>query len=606
MTAPAISDYALLGDCHSAALVSRDGSVDWWCPARFDSRSVFARILDSAAGHFSIRPVQAYETSREYVESTMVVRTTFTTTGGVVALTDALALEADARGHEIGLRSPHVLVRMAEVLSGEVELVVEWAPRPEYGLVVPELEPVAGGLRSAGGADSLVLVADLPFEVERGTARAGTVLGTGQRLELALHHLPGLARRQISPLAPAEALADTEEGWRSWAGEHHRYEGVYREQVERSALVLQALTYAPSGAIVAAPTTSLPEIAGGEANWDYRFAWLRDASLTLRALWVAACPTEAARYFEWMAAAVGLDPDRHVQIMFGVEGERDLAERELDHLEGHLGSRPVRVGNEAWRQRQLDVMGEVLDAACVLRDQLGDLGPLTARFLCSMADRAMADWTGTDAGIWEGREGERHYTSSKLFCWVALDRAVTLAPVLGEGARPVEWAATRDEIRAAILEGAWCEERNAYGGAFGSDRLDASVLLMPIMGLVDAGDERMRATIDAIDEELAEGGLVRRWTGTREDEGAFVICCFWLANCLAQAGEVDRARTVFENVLDHANDLGLLSEEIDPRDGSLLGNFPQAFSHVGLINAAWAIDQAVTGSATRKGRFSRS
>jgi len=591
-TPPSISDYALVGDCQSAALVSRDGSVDWWCAPRFDSRSVFARILDHAAGHFSIRPPEAYEVSREYLESTMVLRTTFTTEGGVLQLTDALALEPGARGHEIGLRSPHVLVRMAEVLSGEVGLQVEWAPRPEYGLVVPELEEVPDGLRSVGGPDSLVLAADMVFEVDHGTARAELALGAGQRLEFAVHHLPGLAQREIRPLGPAEALADTEEGWRSWAGEHQRYEGPYREQVQRSALVLQALTYAPSGAIVAAPTTSLPEIAGGEANWDYRFAWLRDASLSLRALWVAACPTEAERYFEWMAAAVGLDPERHVQIMFGVEGERDLAERELDHLDGHLGSRPVRVGNVAWKQRQLDVMGEVLDAAHVLRDQLGELEPFTARFLCSMADRATADWKGTDAGIWEGREGERHYTSSKLFCWVALDRAVSLAPLLGKDARPREWAATRDEISATILEQAWCEERNAYGGAFGSDRLDASVLLMPIMGLVDAGDERMRATIDAIDDELAEGGLVRRWSDTDEDEGAFVICCFWLANCLARAGEVERARTVFETVLSHANDVGLLSEEIDPRDGSLLGNFPQAFSHVGLINAAWAIDQA--------------
>lgn len=592
MSAPPISDYALLGDCQSAALVSRDGSVDWWCAPRFDSRSVFARILDPAAGHFSICPAGDYQVAREYTESTMVLRTTFTTAGGVLVLTDALALENGARGHEIGLRSPHVLLRVAEVLSGEVEVEVEWAPRPEYGLIVPELEATPEGLRSVGGPDSLVLATGLAFGVKGGTARAEAALGAGGRLELAVHHLGGLARRDVQRLDPAEALSATEEAWRSWAGQHQSYDGAYREHVQRSSLVLQALTYAPSGAIVAAPTTSLPEIAGGEANWDYRFAWLRDASLALRALWVAACPTEAERYFEWMAAAVGLDPERHVQIMFGVEGERDLTERELDHLEGHLGSSPVRVGNEAWRQRQLDVMGEVLDAAHGMRDQLGAMTPFTARFLCSMADRAAADWTGTDAGIWEGREGERHYTSSKLFCWVALDRAVSLAPLLGEGARPQEWAVTRDEIRDTILDQAWCEERGAYAGAFGSDRLDASVLLLPIMGLVDAGDERMRATIDAIEGELADGGLVRRWSGASEEEGAFVICCFWLVNCLAKAGEVERARTVFENVLGHANDVGLLSEEIDPRDGSLLGNFPQAFSHVGLINAAWAIDQA--------------
>jgi GH15 family glucan-1,4-alpha-glucosidase len=551
-----------------------------------------ARILDPAAGHFSIRPAGRYEVRREYVESTMVLQTTFSTDGGVLRLTDALALEPGAREHDIGLRSPHAIVRRAEVLAGQVELSLEWSPRPEYGLVVPELERRPGGLRTIGGADSLVLIADLPLAVERGTARARRNLHEGEALECVVHHLAGLRRDDVEALDARRALDDTIEGWRSWADDHHGYEGVYREQVNRSALLLQALTYAPSGAIVAAPTTSLPEIAGGEANWDYRYAWLRDASLTLRALWVAACPTEATRYFDWMAAAVGLDADAHVQIMFGVEGERDLTEHELGHLEGHLGSRPVRVGNDAWSQRQLDVMGEVLDAAHVLRDELSELAPHTERFLCAMADRAAAEWTQTDAGIWEGRDGERHYTSSKLFCWVALDRAVELAPLLGAGARPDDWASTRDEIRAEILERAWCEQRGAYAGAFGSDRLDASVLLMPIMGFLRAGDERMRATIEAISSELGEGGLVRRWTGTRDDEGAFVICSFWLANCLARAGEVDRAREVFDGILAHANDVGLLAEEIDPRDGSLLGNFPQAFSHVGLINAAWAIEEA--------------
>lgn len=592
MSAAAISDYALLGDCQSAALVSRDGSVDWWCAPRFDSRSVFARILDPGAGHFSVRPAGPYEVTREYAESTMVLRSTFTTAGGVLRVTDALALEPGARGHDIGLRSPHLLVRVAEVVSGEIFLQVEWAPRPEYGLVVPELLETLGGLRSEGGPDSLVLQADLDFAIQQGTARADVRLDAGDRAELCVHHLAGIARHEVRPVDAPELMADTERAWRSWSADHQGYDGPYAEHVQRSALVLQALTYAPSAAIVAAPTTSLPEVAGGEANWDYRYAWLRDASLTLRALWVAACPTESERYFRWMTAAVGTDPERGVQIMFGVEGERDLSERELDHLEGHLASRPVRVGNQAWRQRQLDVMGEMLDAAHVLREQLGELEPLTARFLCLMADRAAAEWERPDAGIWEGREGDRHYTSSKLFCWVALDRAVELAPLLGAGARPEQWATTRDEIRAAILERAWCDRRGAYAGAFESDHLDASVLLMSIMGLVDPSDQRMRSTIDAIESELADGGLVRRWTGTREDEGAFVICSFWLANCLARAGEIDRARAVFDAVLAHANDVGLLSEEIDPRDGSLLGNFPQAFSHVGLINAAWAIGRA--------------
>ncbi len=585
-----IADYALIGDCHSAALVARDGSIDWWCAPRFDSPSAFARLLDPEAGHFAVRPVEPFEVEREYLADTMVLRTTFRTAAGTLHLTDALALEPGARGHDIGLLSPHAIVRRAEVSAGRVEVAVEFAPRPEYGLVVPVLERVDAGIRTRGGATALLLATGVQLELDGATAWARTLLADGEQATFTVHH--GLTRSCFEPLDAGWALEDTAAGWRSWVADHAGYEGPYRDAVNRSALVLQALTYQPSGAIVAAPTTSLPEILGGEANWDYRFAWLRDASLTLRALWVAACPDEGQRFFEWMAAAVGPQRDRHVQIMFGVEGERDLTEHELDHLAGYGDSRPVRVGNEAWRQRQLDVMGEILEAAHVLRDQLDPDDALTTGFLCDLAERAADGWRDTDAGIWEGREGERHYTSSKLMCWVALDRAVKLAPQLGPSARAGAWAAARDEIRVAILEQAFDEHGGVYAGAFGSDRLDASVLLMPIMGFLPAHDERMRATIDAIDRDLADGGLVKRWTGADEDEGAFVICSFWLANCLAQAGELDRAREVFERVLGHANDVGLLAEEIDPRSGALLGNFPQAFSHVGLINAAWSIDQA--------------
>ncbi len=445
-------------------------------------------------------------------------------------------------------------------------------------------------MRTRGGASALLLATGVELEIGGATASGRIVLADGERAPFTVHH--GVSRSSFNPIDPAGVLDDTIAGWRSWVAEHEGYQGVYREAVNRSALVLLTLTYQPSGAIVAAPTTSLPEILGGEANWDYRFAWLRDASLTLRALWVAACPDEGQRYFDWMAAAVGPPRDRHVQIMFGVEGERDLTEHELDHLAGYAGSRPVRVGNDAWRQRQLDVMGEILEAAYILRDQLDQNDPVTTRFLCDLAERAADGWRDTDAGIWEGREGERHYTSSKLMCWVALDRGVKLAPQLGPAARAEAWATARDEVRAAILQQAFHEERGLYAGAFGSDRLDASVLLMPIMGFMPATEPRMRATIDAIDRELGHDGLVQRWSGADKDEGAFVICSFWLANCLARAGELTRAREVFEHVLEHANDVGLLAEEIDPRSGALLGNFPQAFSHVGLVNAAWSIDEA--------------
>ncbi len=463
---------------------------------------------------------------------------------------------------------------------------------------MPELRSEAEGTRTIGGPDTFLLAASPALELDS-EGMALFRLRQGERAGFALHHSPGLSQDNFDLRDPASAIEDTVAGWRSWVTQHERYEGAYEQAVNRSSLVLQSLTYQPSGALVAAPTTSLPEILGGEANWDYRYCWLRDASLTLRALWVASCPDEATRYFDWMARAVGRQPDRHVQIMFGVEGERDLTEHELGHLSGYGDSSPVRIGNEAWRQRQTDVMGEVLEAAYVMRERL-EFSPSTAGFLCDLADGAASAWEETDAGIWEGREGERHYTSSKLMCWVALDRAVKLASELGAGAREPEWAATRDQIRAEILERAYHEELGVYAGAFESDRLDASVLLMPIMGFLDARDERMLATIRAIDRDLGTDGLVKRWTGASDEEGAFVICSYWLANCLARAGDVERAREVFERVGAHANDVGLLSEEIDPRDGSLLGNFPQAFSHVGMITAAWSIDQATRG---RDGRI---
>ncbi|WP_308282618.1 glycoside hydrolase family 15 protein [Pseudonocardia nigra] len=415
-------------------------------------------------------------------------------------------------------------------------------------------------------------------------------LRAGDDAVFALRH-----RRAVDPVGPPldarAALRDTTEGWRSWARMHRTYEGPYREQVIRSGLVLQALTYQPTGAVIAAPTTSLPEVVGGDANWDYRFGWLRDGSFTLKALWVAACPDEAQQFFDWMTASAGPLGDGPVPVILGAGGERDLTEHRLEHLNGHACSRPVRVGNDAWRQKQLDVLGEVLECAWVLRDQLGDPPPATAAFLRALADRAAASWREPDAGIWEGREGERDYLTSKLMCWVALDRAVRLADRLGAGADVARWETAREEIRKAILDRGWNGDVGAFTGAFGSDHLDAAVLLMPIVGFLPGDDDRVLATVDTIERDLSRDGLVQRWTGA-SDEGAFVICSYWLAACRALAGQVDRATEIFERVTGYANDVGLLSEEIDLGDHTLIGNFPQALSHIGLINAAWAIAQA--------------
>ncbi len=585
-----ISDYGLLGDCQGAALVSREGSIDWWCPPRFDAPSVFGRLLDSQAGFWSVRPIGVSVSKRRYRTGTLVLDTEFTCDDGVLRLTDALSLGLGERGHRIGFASPHVLIRKLEVLHGRVDVDVEFEPRPEYGLIIPRLTATDGGIEVVGGADRLLLAGNRSLEVDGARAFSSFRLEAGHQATFALHHRSAIhdrGRRDDGDIL----LDDTVAAWRSWSALHQSYEGPYRAQVERSAIVLQALTYQPTGAVVAAATTSLPEEPGGSSNWDYRFGWVRDGSWTLKALWVAACPDEGQRFFDWIASSAGNTQDTHLQIMFGVAGEHDLTEHVLPHLAGYAGSQPVRVGNAAWDQKQLDVLGEVFESAWVLRDQLGDLLPATSAFLVSVADRTVRTWREPDSGIWEGREGRRHYVTSKLMCWVALDRAVKLAPRLGAETNVERWERARDDIHAEILDRGWNQQKKAFVGAFESDHLDAGLLLMPLVGFLPPDDERVLSTVDTIERELGRGVLVQRWTGAGE-EGAFIMCSFWLAAAHAQAGHVQRAREIFESVIKYANDLGLLAEEVDMSKFQLIGNFPQALSHVGLINAAWAIAQA--------------
>ena len=581
-----VADYGFLSDCHSAALVDLTGSVDWWCLPRFDSASVLGRLLDDEAGHWSLRPGVDFTSERHYLGDRLVLRTVFHTATGEVSVTDALALARGARGHDVGERSPHVLLRRVEALAGTVEMRSELAPRPEYGRTEPHVSQVAGGVRAQGGPIRITCSAPVELTDDHGVVRAGFSVAAGEVVEFRLRYEPSYGPSGAPDGDPT--LEDTLAAWESWSALHTAYDGPFAEPVRRSALVLQGLTFGPSGAVLAAATTSLPERRGGDLNFDYRFAWLRDLSLTMRALWIAACPDEPARLFDWLSGSAGHVRGELIQIMYGVEGERDLTEHVLDNLSGFGGSTPVRVGNAAWDQKQLDVLGEVLDAAHLLRDHLGELSDPTRQLLVALADRAASSWEEPDAGMWEARDRQRHYVSSKVMCWVALDRAVEMAEELRAGARVETWVAARDAVRAAVLERGWSEESGAYTGAFDSDQLDASVLLLPLVGFLPATDVRMRSTIDAVEQRLTSNGLVHRWDG---DPSGFLICSYWLVECLALAGEHERAEAWFHTTTGRANDLGLLSEVVDGATGELLGNYPQAFSHVGLINAAWRLGQ---------------
>ncbi|WP_406075390.1 glycoside hydrolase family 15 protein [Micromonospora sp. NBC_01638] len=590
---PAISDYGFLSDSRSGALVGKDGSIDWWCPHRFDGASVFGRLLDPRAGHFRLAPVgvggPGCRVERAYRPDTLVLRTVHHTPHGSVAVTDALAAQVGARAHELGMNSPAVLIRVVEGLSGRVRMALDFAPRPEYGLLTPYLhEQPDGGVLAGAGPVVLVLHADglrLRAGIDRVThefeVSAGQVVG----MDVAFGAAYGDPPARLDPVA---TLAETVRAWEAYR-ESHRYSGRYPDLVRQSATVLTGLTYARSGAVAAALTTSLPERIGGDRNYDYRYSWLRDFSLTMRALWVAACPDEASRLFAWATRSIGRIGDDPVPVLFGLEGERDISEHHC-RLRGYRDSRPVRIGNDAWLQRQLDVPGEVISAVWQLRDYLGATfeGELQEMVL-GLTEQVVATWQLPDRGMWETRGEERHYLSSKVICWQTLDLAVGLADRLGERAEPRRWAGVRDEIRDAVLREGWNDRIGAFTGAFGSAELDASALILPVAHFLPATDPRMRSTMAMVERELGtDDGLLRRWS---TDPAGFLMCSFWLVECLVMAGESQRAEALFERVAGYANDVGLFSEQIDLRTGDQLGNTPQALSHVGLINAAWRLTE---------------
>ena len=586
-----IADYAIIGDCRSAALVSRDGSIDWLCFPRFDSPSVFAAILDSGdGGCFRVAPAVEARVTRRYIGESNVLETTFEVPTGVMVLTDAMPV-ADEAAKTASLWPDHEVLRRIECTEGQVEVTVRYEPRPNYGAGRPILRRGPHQtIQCEHGAELLVLRSDIPLSISasRRSASGGRLLRRGERAIVGLtfaHQLPAVYPAD-GPQAD-EALKTSVDWWTGWASQCP-YDWKYRGAIIRSALTLKALTYAPSGAIVAAATTSLPEKVGGTRNWDYRYCWLRDSSLTLRALVDLGYRDEAESFLSWVLHATALTQPK-LQVLYDVYGEVQVGERNLEHLEGYAGSRPVRVGNGAADQVQLDVYGEVIEAAYQYMVRGGAIDRSTGRLLAALGDTVCRIWRQADEGIWEPRSGRREHTHSKVMCWTALDRLLRMVDE-GRIEAPLNgYARTRDVIRQEIETRGWNERLQTYVAVFDGTDVDATALRFALTGYADPSSKRMQHTIVRIDHELGSvDGLLYRYRmpdGLPAGEGAFMICGFWAVECLALAGRIDEAADRFERLLEYTNDVGLMAEEVDPDSGALLGNFPQAFSHIGLINA---------------------
>jgi GH15 family glucan-1,4-alpha-glucosidase len=589
-----IADYAIIGDCRSAALVSRDGSIDWLCLPRFDSPSVLAAILDGRlGGRFRVAAASASRLTRRYIGASNVLETTFTSPDGSLRLTDAMPV-ADEATKNRSLWPDHEVLRRAECVAGEVTVDVLFEPRPRYGSARILLRPGRHGtILCEIGPQILTLRSDVPLRIdEDGRAARGALhLRRGEAVVVGLTFADALpAVLPAHGPRAEEVLAGSVAWWEGWAAQC-KYDWKYRDAIVRSALTLKLLTYAPSGAMVAAPTTSLPEAIGGIRNWDYRYCWLRDASLTLCALVDLGYTEEAESFVSWVLHATRLTQPR-LQVLYDVYGEPGVAEHLLHHLEGYAGSRPVRIGNGAADQFQLDVYGEVIDAAFQFVARGAPIDRTTSALLVGLGGTVCKLWREPDDGIWERRAGRRQNTHSKVMCWVALDRLIRLHDDGHVRANVDELRKTRDAIRAEIETRAWNPRLQSYVSVLDGDTLDASLLRMPLERYVDPKSDRMRRTADCVRKHLGVRGLLYRYLtpdGLPQGEGTFVICSFWSAECLALEGRLDDAQQEFERMLGYANDLGLLSEEIDVESGALLGNFPQAFSHVGLINAALTI-----------------
>jgi GH15 family glucan-1,4-alpha-glucosidase len=598
--APSIGSYGLIGDCHSAALVSREGSIDWCCLPRFDSGSCFGRLLDRDRGGFCAVSLTggAEPASCDYLRDTLVLESVLHGSQGAVRLLDFFAMR------EGGAREPRrELIRIVECERGSAEVCFQVAPRFDYGAVRPWLRRAAVNLFSAiGGNDGLLVWSDGELAVAGETLVVRREMHAGERLRLSIRFVrPHLLEQEPGRRDAEEVdacLRETVSWWRGWR-ERLRHDGPETEAMVRSALTLKALTYAPTGAIVAAATTSLPETLGGERNWDYRYSWVRDSTLAAHALAELGCEREARRFRHFIVrSSAGHAED--LQILFGVGGERRIGEERLD-LEGYRGSRPVRVGNDASNQLQLDALGEILNLAWRWHQRGHSPDDDEWRFFSELASTAAERWSEPDRGIWEWRGESRHFVHSKACCWSALDRGLLLAEACARSAPTRRWRSAREEIREAIEAHGYDQERGVFVQCFEGRRLDSALLLLPVVGFVAFDDERMLRTTDAVREELDADGFLYRY---REDdeldgqEGAFLACSFWLAECYARQGRLAQAREVFDRAMGAASPLGLFSEQVDPGSGELLGNYPQTLTHLSHVAAAVALGEAAAHSAT--------
>ena len=597
-----IEDYALIGDCGSAALVGRDGSIDWLCLPRFDSAACFAALLgEPLHGRWLIGPADpTARVERRYLDGSLILSTTFETAEGAVQIVDFMRPRR---------RLPH-LVRLVRGLRGRVAMCTEFILRFDYGAVVPWVERFPeGGLTAIGGPERVVLRTPVPLRGEDLKTVGEFTVGAGETIPFVLSYGPS-HQPLPPPVDPARALHDAEVFWRRWS-DRCASAGPWTDVVKRSLVVLKGLTYAQTGGIVAAPTTSLPEQLGGVRNWDYRFCWLRDATFTLLALMHAGYYDEARTWRDWLFRAVAGSPDQ-LQIMYGLGGERRLTEWEIPWLPGFEGSRPVRIGNAAVNQTQLDIYGEMLDALYHAHshglppNQHGDaVGPVILEHLAKI-------WDQPDEGIWEVRGPPQHFTHSKVMTWVAFDRAVKIMEQRGNSSRALEhWRQIRDRIHQDVCSKAFDTDLGSFVQAYGSKALDASLLLLPLVGFLPPTDRRIVGTVRAIEQRLMADGFVCRYdTGDMVDglppgEGAFLACSFWLADNFILQGRITEARELFERLLALRNDVGLLAEEYDPRLGRQLGNFPQAFSHVALVNTAFNLTRSQGPAEQRAARRHR-